>query len=354
MSFSDIDPTNNIAINNYTSLFKRTANTSLFQSNGTQNTISFTNAVYGSSLLSGGGYIVTSGAVTDGVSLTFNIRLVIRHNPLFAEYASNFTDTIYLYKGSTLVAQYSNPTTGFDYGEESTISMTYNIPSSELNTGDVYTVKVSSTSDTPSFEYIQIEPTGDGNEYGVTTQWNTSQYPLYTQPVTSSGNNSIWNWGDKANYPYVITSSQPTLVSLYGSLNVKMVDLTGSGMNTVQLPWGINYGDEFRFEGSEDFVYQVGKVFTPADSGSGRIFQTGSIEIHFNKPLPVSASSAVFNMDHFLIRRYVDDATTAIIEGFKPSNSSGPYIVKPEFVVPELNKSVDQFILDLTQKGLIT
>ena len=59
-------------------------------------------------------------------------------------------------------------------------------------------------------------------------------------------------------------------------------------------------------------------------------------------------------MDHFLIRRYVDDATTAIIEGFKPSNSTGPYIVKPEFVVPELNKSVDQFILDLTQKGLIT
>jgi hypothetical protein len=353
MSFSDIDPTNNTAINNYTSLFKRTANTSLFLSNGTENTVSFTNAVYGSSLLSGGGYIVTSGAVTDGISLTFNIRLVIRHQPLFSTFPSNFTDTIYLYKGSTLVAQYSNPQTAFDYGAESTISMTYNIPSSQLNTGDVYTVKVSSTSDTPSFEYIQIEPTGDDEEYGVTTQWNTSQYPLFTLPVTSSGANSIWNWGNKANYPYVITSSQPTLVSLYGSPNVKMNDITGSGMNTIQLPWGINYGDEFRFEGSEDFVYQVGKVFNPADSGSGRIFQTGSIEIHFNKPLPISASNSVFNMDHFLIRRYTDDATTAIIEGFKPTNSTGPYIVKPEFVVPELNKSVDQFILDLTQKGLL-
>jgi hypothetical protein len=353
MSFSDIDPTNNIAINNYTSLFKRTANTSLFLSNGTQNTVSFTNAVYGSSLLSGGGYIVTSGAIADGVSLTFNIRLVIRHQTVLPDYASNFTDTIYLYKGSTLVAQYSNQETAYDRDEESTISMTYNVPTSQLSVGDIYTVKVSSTSGTPSFEYIQIEPTGDGNEYGVTTQWNTSQYPIYTLPVTSSGANSIWNWGDKANYPYVITSSQSTLVSLYGSPNIKMNDLTGSGMNTVQLPWSINYGDEFRFEGSEDFVYQVGKVFNPADSGSGRIFQTGSIEIHFNKPLPVSASNTVFNMDHFLIRRYVDDATTAIIEGFKPSNSSGPYIVKPEFVVPELNKSVDQFILDLTQKGLL-
>jgi hypothetical protein len=41
------------------------------------------------------------------------------------------------------------------------------------------------------------------------------------------------------------------------------------------------------------------------------------------------------------------------MEGFKPINSSGPYIVRPEYIVPELDKSVDEFILDLTQKGLI-
>ena len=100
-------------------------------------------------------------------------------------------------------------------------------------------------------------------------------------------------------------------------------------------------------------VYQVGKIFSPTDSGSGRITQTGSIEIHFNYNLPVSASSSVFNLDHFLIRRYIDDASLILMEGFKPINSSGPFIVRPEYVVPELNKSVDEFILDLTQKGLI-
>jgi len=41
------------------------------------------------------------------------------------------------------------------------------------------------------------------------------------------------------------------------------------------------------------------------------------------------------------------------MEGFKPINSSGPYIVKPEYVVPELDKSIDEFILILTEKGLI-
>jgi hypothetical protein len=354
MSFTDVVPSNNGAVGNYTSLFKRTANTSNFQADGTQNTVSFTNAVYGSSLLSGGGYIVTSLAIADGVSLTFNIRLVIRHQPIYAIFPSNFTDTIYLYKGSSLVTQSSNPITSFNLGDESTISMTYNIPTTQLSVGDIYTVKVSSTSDTPTFEYIRIEPTGDNNQSGVTTQWNTSQYPAFTLPVTSSGTNSIWNWPDSASYPYVITSSQTTLVNLYGDPNVKMADITGSGFNPVESPWSIKYGDEFKFEGREDFVYQVGKIFGPAESGSGRLFQTGSIEVHFNANLPISASPVIFNLDHFAIRRYADDASQVIMEGFRPTDSSGPYIVRPEFVVPELNKSVDQFILDLTQKGLIT
>ena len=98
----------------------------------------------------------------------------------------------------------------------------------------------------------------------------------------------------------------------------------------------------------------VKNIFGPEESGPGRIFQTGSIEVHFDKNLPVSASSTVFNLDHFLIRRYVDDAAQNVITGFKPQGSEGPYLIKPEFVVPELNKNVDEIILDLTQKGLIT
>ena len=98
----------------------------------------------------------------------------------------------------------------------------------------------------------------------------------------------------------------------------------------------------------------VKNVYGVADSGSGRVFQTGSLEVHFNANLPVSASSSVFNLDHFLIRRYVDDAAQNVITGFKPPGSTGPYLIRPEFVVPELNKNIDEIILDLTQKGLIT
>jgi len=55
-----------------------------------------------------------------------------------------------------------------------------------------------------------------------------------------------------------------------------------------------------------------------------------------------------------LIRRYVDDAAQNVITGFKPPGSTGPYLIRPEFVIPELNKNIDEVILDLTQKGLIT
>jgi hypothetical protein len=69
-------------------------------------------------------------------------------------------------------------------------------------------------------------------------------------------------------------------------------------------------------------AYMVKNIYAPADSGSGRIFETGSIEVHFNANLPVSASSSVFNLDHFLIRRYVDDAAQNIITGFRPPRIS--------------------------------
>jgi hypothetical protein len=93
----------------------------------------------------------------------------------------------------------------------------------------------------------------------------------------------------------------------------------------------------------------VKKVFSPVNQSSERISNTGSLEIHLDKTIP----SASINLDHFSIRRYVEDASVIIFEGFKPGNASGPYIVRPEFVSLPLRKNIDAFIVDLTQKGLL-
>ena len=349
MSFTDIIPSNNGTVGNYMALYGRTGTSQILAYDTPQQVI-INQTTYGTPVTSNA-YTIPLNAVQDGVQFNIDANIRVRFaTPVSPGSSYKFTVTLYIYKNSSQIYNFTFTPETID--QNSTVYKEFSNPTQVTLTAGNYTA-----GDTIS-AYIEVDnfeqPVNAVRVFNENTSLKISQYPAFTLPVTSSGTNSIWNWPNSSSYPYVIASSQTTLVNLYGDPNVKMVDITGSGFNPVESPWSIKYGDEFKFEGREDFVYQVGKIFGPAESGSGRIFQTGSIEVHFNANLPISASPAIFNLDHFAIRRYTDDASQVIMEGFKPTDSSGPYIVRPEFVVPELNKSVDQFILDLTQKGLIT
>ena len=343
MSFEDIIPSNIGAVGNYTALFRKLSQN--LPSPEIEYLVNFNTATYGSSYLDSSGYKIPLNALKEGINLTFETQLNI--------------ETIYggtgneIYSGVSHKISIKNTTTNTEIGfaefeiGTGNINLQVVVNTSQLNSNDIYKVYITwynNTGYNSIFFPTKINP---ANSY-----FKISQYPSYTQPVTSSGVNSIWGYPDSGSYPYVITSSNSTLVELYDS-NIKQIDIIGSGFNSIALPWSIKYADEFRFEGREDFTFQVGKIFGPADSGSARISQTGSIEVHFDKELPVAASSSVFNLDHFLIRRYVDDASQIIFEGFKPTTSVGPYIITPEYIVPELNKNIDVFVADLTQKGLL-
>jgi hypothetical protein len=358
MSFEDIVPSDAGNVGNYTALFNKTT-TNTVTSPNTNLLITFNNAMYGNTYLFSDGYKIPSPAVQDGVNLTFNVQLNVRpeidlNGTFYPVYGNDIEVLLYNTITNTVTNQQI-----FQVPSTYLVNYSFTLNSSQLQANDVYKV------------YIKYYNTSQGNAYQFPlfgsfvinqitrlrvlpsiTSLKVTQYPLYTQPITSSGINSIWGYVDTTNYPYVITSSNQTLVELYDS-NVRQIDISGSGFNSIALPWSIKYADEFRFEGREDFAYQVGKIFGPAESGSGRITQTGSIEVHFNADLPVSASPSVFNLDHFLIRRYVDDASQIVFEGFKPINSVGPYIISPEYIISELDKNIDVFVADLTQKGLL-
>ena len=213
-----------------------------------------------------------------------------------------------------------------------------------------------------SIEYVvDVLPSSANtvNTYGLAVKggnYSITQTPIPTLPITV-GNNNIWGYLNKTTHPSIITSSfavSESLAALYGDPNVKQIDITNSGFNTIILPWSIKTGDEFRFEGEEISTYMVKKAYGPNERGSDRVSQTGSIEVHFDKSLPISASIANFNLDHFLIRRYVDDASSILIEGFKPTGSTGPFILTPEYSVKELNKSIGKYITILTEKNLLS
>jgi hypothetical protein len=191
------------------------------------------------------------------------------------------------------------------------------------------------------------------------TYFNILQNPLPNPlPPVTVATGSIWNYPTSPTYNQASSSNagiiyipitSSVLNIYYNTDGVRQQSLSGSGFFDVELDWNVNIGDEFRFEGREDRTFMVNKVFSPTFASSERISSTGSLEIHLDSSIP----SASINLDHFVIRRYVDDASGIIFEGLKPNDATGPYILSPEFVVPELNKSLDQFITDLTQKGLL-
>ena len=83
--------------------------------------------------------------------------------------------------------------------------------------------------------------------------------------------------------------------------------------------------------GSGAFKYACINVFTTTNSSSLYLFLDS----------PYTGS---YPINYFLIRRYVDDASQILIEGFRPTGTEGPYIITPEYVTPSLNKNVDTFL----------
>jgi hypothetical protein len=304
-------------------------------------------------------YVITPNAVLDNIDITLNGKI-------YANFINNIggnSPARTLYMTAVLVKDDGvNPLTILDTHEQVypfnsnnssyqfVFNLNYTIPSADLNAGDEYFVRFKqSCGNPPNSAYpgdftLTISPS---------SLFDITQNPIPTNfIVETTGSNEVWGYPDPINYPYIITSSHPVLVASYGDPYIKQENISGSGFNNIELPWSIKYGDEFRFEGNENQTYMVKTVYSPG-SNDNRLFNSSSIEVHFNSILPVNSSPSIFNLDHFLIRRYVDDASLILLEGYKPTGAEGPFLVKPEFVTPELNKSIDQVIVDLTQKGLL-
>jgi hypothetical protein len=147
----------------------------------------------------------------------------------------------------------------------------------------------------------------------------------------------------------ILFTTQSQLVNLYGSPTLFQQQIAGSGFNTSSLNWNLLPGDEFRFEGREDMVYMVERAFI--DSGS---LPSASLIVNLDRPLASSSVGGTFDVNHFMIRRYINDPSSILFSGAKPFNSIAPYIIKPQYVTNLLNKNIDKYVIDLTGKGIIT
>jgi len=198
-----------------------------------------------------------------------------------------------------------------------------------------------------------------------TAQWTGSI--KFTDPATltvstfttgSTPAGSLWKSGSGAGYENAIwmeinVDNRNLPFDISSSVTPLMVQnpLPNSGLNAFVHPGMIQSGDEIRFMGLEQYTFMI---VSSSYTYSGGIPER--LILYLDKPVPTfndASPSSTFNLNKFLLRRYVDEPGQTIITGYKPTNSTGPYIVRPKYVAPELNKNVDDFILILKEKGLI-
>jgi hypothetical protein len=138
---------------------------------------------------------------------------------------------------------------------------------------------------------------------------------------------------------------QPTQGSNFG-LNefygAKQVDITSSGFFPIENQFTIQPGDEIRFKGTEAYTYKVIEV--------GQNSQN-QINMTLDRNIPSNWTNA--DMDHFVLRRYVDAPGSIIIQSDKSIGGTSPGFFMPLYTTKGIEDNFDKIIQKLKTDQLI-
>jgi hypothetical protein len=277
-------------------------------------------------------YEIFSGLLGTNVqSLTFDYNAVIQNNNNFS---STFYARLILERGSNITELALKPANStyetYSNGvvpQNSTkpLQFRHTIQLSQFQSGDKIKIQYNRG-------HGQIFPQTQNSILQI------NQFPTPTPPITVSG--SGVGLFDYTQFSTVITIN-PEFVSNYYNNKTLQKTISGSGYNEISLPVEFKPGDEVRFEG--DKVYSI--------VGSGISSITNDLFIVLNQP--VTGSNFLVDINQFSFTRYIDDPTSVIIEGFRPPNSQGPYIVKPKYITDKLDSNLDDYLTDFINKGVL-
>ena len=282
-------------------------------------------------------YRVTNTIPTEGISLNFKSTVESRN--LSEEGIGGNAFRLYnVTQGEQVKEAIYLNNTGFVRSGETTITeIDITLNSTELTGGDIYELQFITNctsmllSAQSRFEIIQ-SPSPNGNS----TEISTTNLIRNINPSTYPGYSGF----------YII---DPNFLSYYGSSHTKQSPIDDSGFSPSNLNLEFHPGDEIRFEGDESKTFMIEKV----ELKNGFAFSPFAPALYIQTNKIPSTSTSALNPDEFLIRRYVDDPNFIIFEGYKPPNSLGPYIFTPEFISSKLDNNINQYLTDLTEKGLI-
>jgi hypothetical protein len=185
-------------------------------------------------------------------------------------------------------------------------------------------------------------------KYESTSTFKISTNPLPTPNIETTDFFITASFPPMASSSYLFITSS-LVINYYGNSKVYQKNIENSQFNNITLPFIFKYGDEMRFEGNENKVFMIKNIDTNASYRIDITTTVPAIAIELSSQI----SGTLTDTNQFLVRRYVDDPSLILVENYKPAGSNGPYIFSPEFKTEKLTNNIDQYIQDLTEKGLI-
>lgn len=202
---------------------------------------------------------------------------------------------------------------------------------STLQSSTTYTDNAATTSTQYRIAVLNFQqgstPTGEPVEITLTNQ---SFFRVNQAPLPNDGKcTSFWTTGSGGTQ-LTASSGIGGLNSFYGQTQK---NITRSGFNPITLPFTVKVKDEVRFEGTETLSYEVLSVTQSS---------TGNVVLNLDGTIPSGT-----NTDYFLVRRYVDDPSYVILEVNKPAGASSAGVLKPKYISPNLENSLEDIVQSL-------
>jgi hypothetical protein len=186
-----------------------------------------------------------------------------------------------------------------------------------------YRVRVSAVDKSSLAQAVQIDP-------------NRSWIKLAQSPTSQNTATSSYWTVDASNRNFISASTGDYGLSTF--YTNKQNDIDDSGFSNLRYPFTIEEGDEIRFQASEEYAYRINEV----------VSEQPELILKLDQAIPVG-----INTDMFLVRRYIDDPSSIILDVDKPAGGTSGGILKPEFMPPGAERELQKVVQTLRRQNQI-
>ena len=306
-------------------------------------------------------YMMYAAGVDDSVILTDNtVQTVQFSQPVFSGSFANFNVVTSSYNPTGSLAQLSSSGYILDFKayiemkENANAIVTYALQKSTNNGGNWFTIGNTrqinyNNTRTGQIFYSEVAATTSSlyriaavnSSNALSTLYslnlsNTSYFQVTQYPNPGTGTcSTFWTTGSTAAILLANTSS----TGLNNYYSQRQENIERSGFNPIVEDFELKTNDEIRFEGLENLAFVITNVTSST---------TGQLILKLDRNIPNGT-----NLNFFLVRRYVEDPSSIILEVNKPAGASSGGVLKPQYISSELTNNLDSIIQNLKNQNLI-